>query len=80
WIAVPALIAPFWSLPALLKAIIAMVGNLLLAPVAVALILYFVNQRRMGEYRANAGRNLVLVVTLVFALVLAVTGVMRFFA
>ena len=28
----PALVAPFWQLPALLKAIIAMVGNLLLAP------------------------------------------------
>ena len=32
WIAVPALVAPFWQLPALLKAILAMVGNLLLAP------------------------------------------------
>ena len=29
WIAVPALVAPFWQLPALLKAILAMVGNLL---------------------------------------------------
>jgi Mn2+/Fe2+ NRAMP family transporter len=79
WIAVPALVAPFWSLPALLKAIIAMVGNLLLAPVAVAVIFYFVNQRRMGEYRAGTGRNIVLGVTLVFALVLAITGIVRFF-
>ena len=39
----PALIAPFWKLPALLKAILAMVGNLVLAPVAIAVILYFVN-------------------------------------
>ena len=38
WIAVPALVAPFWQLPALLKAILAMVGNLLMAPVAVAVI------------------------------------------
>lgn len=79
WIAVPALLTPFWSLPALLKAIIAMVGNLLLAPVAVAVIFYFVNQRRMGEFRANAGRNLVLAVTLLFALVLVILGVVRFF-
>jgi manganese transport protein len=78
WIAVPAVLTPFWSLPALLKAIIAMVGNLLLAPVAVAIILFFINQRRMGEFRAGAGRNLVLVVTLVFALSLAITGVVRF--
>lgn len=79
WIAVPALLTPFWSLAALLKAIIAMVGNLLLAPVAVAIIFYFVNQRRMGEYKANAGRNLVLASTLTFALGLAITGVVRFF-
>jgi manganese transport protein len=78
WIAVPALIAPFWALPALLKAILAMVGNLLLAPVAVAVILYFINTRAMGEYRANAGRNFVLGVTLLFALALAITGVVRF--
>jgi hypothetical protein len=78
WIAVPALLTPFWSTPALLKAIIAMVGNLLLAPVAVAIIFYFINQRRMGEFKANAGRNLVLLTTLVFALSLGVTGVVRY--
>ena len=79
WIAVPALMTPFWATPALLKAIIAMVGNLLLAPVAVAIIFYFVNQRRMGEFRANAARNALLALTLTFALALAVTGVVRFF-
>jgi manganese transport protein len=79
WIAVPALMTPFWSSPALLKAIVAMVGNLLLAPVAVAIIFYFVNQRRMGEFKANTGRNLVLSVTLLFSLGLAITGVVRFF-
>ena len=68
WIAVPALVAPFWQLPALLKAILAMVGNLLMAPLAVAIILYFVNRPALGEFRANAGRNAVLVVTLLFAL------------
>jgi len=79
WIMAPALIAPFWQLPALLKAIIAMVGNLLLAPAAVAIVLYFVNQKRMGEYKARTGRNLVLASTLTFALGLAITGVVRFF-
>jgi manganese transport protein len=74
WIAVPALVAPFWQLPALLKAILAMVGNLLMAPLAVALILYFVNRPALGEFRANAGRNIVLVVTFLFALGLVVNG------
>jgi manganese transport protein len=75
WIAVPSVLAPFWKLPALLKAILAMVGNLALAPIAVFVILYFVTRRRMGEYRANAGRTLMLVVTGVFALVLVINGI-----
>ena len=74
WIAIPALIAPFWQLPALLKAILAMVGNLLMAPLAVAIILYFVNRPALGEFRANAGRNAVLVITFLFALGLVVNG------
>jgi Mn2+/Fe2+ NRAMP family transporter len=79
WIAVPALIAPFWSLPALLKAILGMVGNLLLAPVVVAVIWYFVSRRQMGEHRANAWRNLLLCVTLLFSLAVAIPGIVRFF-
>ena len=74
WIAIPALVAPFWQLPALLKAILAMVGNLLMAPLAVAIILYFVNRPALGEFRANAGRNVVLVLTFLFALGLVVNG------
>ena len=76
WIAVPSLIAPFWKLPALLKAILAMVGNLVLAPVAVLVILYFVNRPAMAEFKARPGRNFVLVVTAVFATVLVVNGLM----
>ena len=74
WIAIPALVAPFWQLPALLKAILAMVGNLLMAPLAVAIIIYFVNRPALGQFRANAGRNLVLVLTMLFALGLVVNG------
>ena len=76
WIGVPSLIAPFWQLPALLKAILAMVGNLVLAPVAVLVILYFANRPAMAEFKAKPGRNFVLVVTAVFATVLVVNGVM----
>ncbi len=74
WIAVPALVAPFWQLPALLKAILAMTGNLLMAPIAIGVIAYFVNQRRLGEFKAGVGRNLVLAVTFLFALGLVVNG------
>ncbi|MEW5981669.1 MAG: divalent metal cation transporter [Acidobacteriota bacterium] len=79
WIAIPALVAPFWQLPALLKAILAMVGNLLLAPVAVLVIWYFVNQRHLGEFKANVGRNLVLGITVLFSFVLVVNGVVGLF-
>jgi Mn2+/Fe2+ NRAMP family transporter len=75
WIAIPALVAPFWSLPALLKAILAMVGNLVLAPVAVLVILYFVNRPALGEFRASTGRNVVLWLTALFALALVVNGI-----
>lgn len=74
WITIPALVAPFWQLPALLKAIFAMVGNLAMAPLSVALILYFVNRPSLGEFRANGARNAVLVVTLLFALALVING------
>lgn len=74
WIALPAMVAPFWQLPALLKAIFAMVGNLAMAPLSVALILYFVNRPSLGEFRANGARNAVLVLTLLFALALVING------
>lgn len=74
WIAIPALVAPFWQLPALLKAILAMVGNLLMAPIAVAVIIYFVNRRGLGEFKANAPRNVLLAITWLFALALVING------
>lgn len=74
WIAVPALVAPFWQLPALMKAIAAMVGNLLMAPIAVGVILYFINRPQMGAYRANGRRNLLLGLTMAFALALVANG------
>jgi Mn2+/Fe2+ NRAMP family transporter len=66
-------------MPALLKAILAMVGNLILAPVAVLVIMYFVNQKRLGEFKANLGRNLILGITAVFALALVVNGLVGLF-
>jgi len=77
WIAIPALVAPFWQLPALLKAILAMVGNLVLAPVAVIVIIYFVNRPSLGEFRASPGRNVVLAITALFALGLVIHGLAK---
>ena len=74
WIAVPAVVAPFWQLPALLKAILAMVGNLLMAPIAVAVISISSTAVSLGEFRANATRNLLLGITLLFAVALGLNG------
>jgi glucose-6-phosphate-specific signal transduction histidine kinase len=79
WIAIPALVAPFWQLPALLKAILAMVGNLVMAPIALLVIIYFINRRELGEFKANTSRNLILGATFLFALVLVVNGLIRQF-
>lgn len=69
WIALPALLSPFWSLPSLIKAILAMAGNLILAPLAVCIIIYFINKKSMmGEFKANAGRNTMLAITLAYTL------------
>jgi manganese transport protein len=76
WIALPSLLAPFWKLPALLKAILAMVGNLVLAPVAVLVILYFVTRPAMAGFRAAPARIGVLVVTALFATALVAYGLM----
>jgi manganese transport protein len=76
WIVIPSLLAPFWKLPALLKAILAMVGNLVLAPVAVLVILYFVTRPTMAGFRAGPARIGVLVVTALFATALVVNGLL----
>jgi|GEM_PF-513718 len=80
WIAAPALAAPFWQLPALLKAILAMVGNLILAPVAVLVIMFFVNRKELGPFKANIGRNVVLAITFLFALALVANGIRGLFS
>ncbi|MDP2981944.1 MAG: Nramp family divalent metal transporter [Candidatus Latescibacter sp.] len=80
WIAVPAILAPLWKLDALLKAIIAMVGNLILCPLAVLIILYFVNNRKyVGDYTAKMGRNIILVITLLYAFFIVAYGTIHDF-
>jgi manganese transport protein len=72
WIALPAVLAPFWKFPALLKIILLMGLNIVIVPMAIIIVLYLVNKRSiMGEYRANIWRNLFLVASLGLALWLA---------
>lgn len=79
WIVIPAVLSPFWKLPALYQAILSMAGNLVLAPLAVLIIIYFINKSEyMKRYTANTGRNVVLGITFLFSLVVVVYGIYKF--
>ena len=72
WIAVPALLAPFWTFPPLLKMVLLMGLNIVIVPLAILIIIYLVNKRSlMGQYRAGPGRNLFLAASLCLSLWLA---------
>ena len=79
WIIIPGLLSPFWRLDALIQAILAMAGNLFMAPLAVLIIIYFVNKEKyMGKYTAGIGRNIILGITFIFSLYVVVRGVINF--
>lgn len=79
WIAVPGIISPFWKLPALIQAILAMAGNLVLAPLSLVIIMLFINKKSyMGRHTASIGRNVVLSVTFLFSLFVVVYGIIKF--
>jgi len=80
WIAVPALISPFWQLPAILKNILAMAGNLVLTPISMFILIFFMNQTKyVKEHTASWIRNLILGATLLFALFVTVYQGIRMF-
>lgn len=79
FIIVPGILSPFWRLEALIQAILGMAGNLVMAPIVVLIILYFINKEKyMGKFTANTGRNAVLWITFAFSLVVVVRGIHNF--
>ena len=65
-------LAPLWSFPALLKVILIMGVNVLVVPLVVATLIYLLNRRAvMGQYTAGPVRNVLLVLCLCLAVVLA---------
>ncbi len=72
FILVPALLAPLWSLPALLKVILLMGVNVIVIPLVFIVVIYLVNQRSvMGQYKAEWWRNAMLVAGLILSVALA---------
>jgi manganese transport protein len=64
----PALLAPFWSFPALFKNLLLMGVNVIVIPlVFIAVILLVNNKSVMGEHTVNLPRNIMLVAALVLS-------------
>ncbi len=72
FVMVPAVLAPFWSFPALLKVILLMGVNIIVIPMVFAIVLFLVNQTKvMHLHRAEWWRNLILLTGLILSLALA---------
>ena len=72
WVSVPAVLAPLWTFPALLKMILLMGLNIVIVPMAIVIIIYLVNKRAvMGDYKANVWRNVFLAASLALSLWMA---------
>ncbi|MFT4826407.1 MAG: manganese transport protein, partial [Cryomorphaceae bacterium] len=64
-----AILAPFWSFPALLKVLLLMGFNAIVIPLVIVIVLVLVNKPQvMGEHRASWHRNLILVAALALSL------------
>lgn len=73
WVFVPAVLAPFWSFPALLKVLLLMGVNAIVIPLVMLIVLLMVNRQPiMGAHKAGPLRNLILLVGIVLAIALSV--------
>jgi Mn2+/Fe2+ NRAMP family transporter len=61
WVFAPAVLAPFWSFPALLKVLLLAGVNALLIPLVMIIVIILVNRPKvMGIHTASAPRNVIL--------------------
>jgi manganese transport protein len=65
-------LAPVWTFPALLKVVLLMGANVFVIPLVIAAVIYLLNRRSvMGTHTAGSLRNVLLVLALLVAIVLA---------
>jgi len=65
WVVAPAILAPFWDFPALLKVLLLMGFNTIVIPLVLVIVLVLVNKPvLMGHHTASRPRNLVLLAAL----------------
>lgn len=68
WVALPAVLAPFWSFPALLKVLLLMGFNAIVIPLVIVIVLVLVNRSDvMGSHTASVPRNAVLAAALLLS-------------
>lgn len=68
-----ALLAPFWSFPALLKVVLLMGVNVVVIPLVFLIVIYMINRRNVvGEHTAEWWRNALLVAGLALSIILAI--------
>ena len=73
WVFVPAILAPFWNFPALLKVLLLMGVNALLIPMVMLVVIVLVNRQQvMGEYKANVARNVILSIGAIISIWLSI--------
>jgi len=73
WVVTPAVLAPFWSFPALLKVVLLMGANAVVIPLVMLTVIVLVNKNEvMGQHRAKAPRNLILLAGVVLAIWLSI--------
>ena len=65
-------LAPVWTFPAMLKVVLLMGVNVFVIPLVIIAMIYLLNRRVvMGTYTAGVGRNVLLILCLIVAIVLA---------
>ena len=68
WVVTPAVLAPFWDFPALLKILLLMGFNTIVIPLVIVVVLVLVNKPQlMGRHTASRPRNLILLSALVLS-------------
>jgi len=78
YLIVPSIVTLVWKMPSLIKAIVSMTASLFFAPVAFAILLFFINKKTlMKEYRAGFMRNAGLVITFLFTLLAVMLGISK---
>ncbi len=77
WVILPSIIAPIWQLPALLKILLLIGINLVIAPGVIAIIIFLINQKEvMKTYKAGPARNFFLFTAFSLSLVMGIFKVL----